>query len=149
MKLKKIKETWREFSEKIRTLEEKPEKIARAAAIGALLGSSPTFGFAVLLVYPVAKFFKLNVWVAYTVKFMVSNPWTTPFIWVGQFWLGFWALGLPFPSQLPHVSLHELSFVFWVYVLGATIFGVLAGLTIYCSVYVLLKLQSAKKGRAS
>src|SRR5437867_1893082 len=86
---------WRLFVQKLKlALEEGEERTARAAALGVWLACSPTFGVALLLVYPVARALRMNVAVAMISSLLVSNPWTSPLIWVAQLWLGSRALGV-------------------------------------------------------
>src|SRR5581483_934499 len=128
---------WRLFVLKLKlSLEEGEERTARAAALGAGVGCSPTFGVALLLVYPLARWLRLNVAVAMLSSLLVSNPWTSVLIWAAQAALGFWALGQPLPEGWTHLGAWELLETFlWVYIAGAAIFGVLVTLLVYGAVY--------------
>ena len=134
-----LKERWIEFKQQITSPKDSSEKIARAAALGAFLGTSATFGLAILFIYPVAKFFKLNIPVALAMSLLISNPWSTAFVWVGQMWLGFHLTGREIPQHLGdliHGGIRMWGDYLWIYIIGAMVFGTLVGIGVYGLVFL-------------
>lgn len=72
---------------KILRLEDPPERIARGAAIGVLMGVLPTFGLGTVFSLAAAFVFKANK-AAAVLGSLVMNPLTAPFFWALSAYIG-------------------------------------------------------------
>jgi len=75
-------------------LDDTVHRTAFAFALGVLLAFSPLLGFQTLLALSIAFAFRLNR-VAIIAGTLVNNPWTIPFIYSAEFFLGASLLGSP------------------------------------------------------
>ena len=62
-------------------------EIAWGAAIGTFISVFPTFGFGILLVFLLHRFFKFNLMAALALS-VISNPFTSPFFMVLSYNIG-------------------------------------------------------------
>lgn len=81
--IEKFKEGFRH----ILKINDPPEKIAFAFAIGVFVAFSPLLGLHFILACVLAMVFRLRIRVA-LLGCAVGNPWTMPFIYGGSFFLG-------------------------------------------------------------
>jgi len=91
-------------------LDDTVHRTALAFALGVLLAFSPLLGLQTLLALSIAFAFRLNR-AAIIAGSLVSNPWTIPFIYPAEFFLGGFLLGSPglTPSGLKWGSFLSLS----------------------------------------
>lgn len=97
-----------------------PERIARGAAIGVLMGILPTFGLGTVLSFIFAFIFKANKAAAIIGSF-IMNPLTSAFFWTMSIVLGSLILGEDYNSLL--ATFKNESFVRgagWTYVVFLT-----------------------------
>lgn len=73
-------------------LNDPPERIARGAAIGVLMGILPTFGIGGLLSVALAFVLRANK-AAAVIGSMIMNPFTSPFFWMLSAIIGSYMLG--------------------------------------------------------
>lgn len=76
----RIKRKLRLIYLKIVRIDDPPERIARGAAIGVLMGILPTFGLGVVLSLAAAFVFRANK-AAAILGSLIMNPLTSPFFW--------------------------------------------------------------------
>ncbi len=95
-------------------LDDTPERIALAFAVGVFLAFSPLLGLHTLLGLIVAFFFGLNR-VAVLVGLFVNNPWTLFPIYAAATYVGGLLIGFPSSPPLPHFGWSKLwQGSFWV-----------------------------------
>lgn len=126
---------------KIFTVEEPPERVALAFAIGVFIGFSPLLGLQTLLAVVVAVAFRLNKPAIITGAYL-NNPWTIGPIIAASWWVGGWLIGAP-RVDLPQMTLTALGDAeFWrtlagqwrqlvPFAVGATIFSFLGAAIAY------------------
>lgn len=85
--LVKIKRRAKLLYLRILRLDDPPERIARGAAVGVLMGVLPTFGLGGLLAFAFAFVFKANK-AAAVIASAVVNPLTAPFFWTASIVIG-------------------------------------------------------------
>jgi hypothetical protein len=146
--------TFRELTARLRALlhlDDPPQKIALALAIGVFLSCTPFLGLQTLLAILVATVFHLNRAAAVT-GVWINLPWFAPFVYGAALTLGDWILPDPSGSRnawvvfvLAHPGhlrwsdlptlLEELSAAL---LLGTTLVGLAAGLVTYVVAYSLI-----------
>ncbi len=94
-------------------LDDTPERIAQAFALGVFLAFSPLFGLHTFLGLAIAFLFGLNRF-ALLLGVFVNNPWTLVPIYASCTYLGSLFVGFPSRPILPSFEWHALrSFDFW------------------------------------
>lgn len=123
-------------------LNDTPERLALAFALGVFLAFSPLLGLHTILAFCFSFLFGLNR-VAMLVGVFVNNPWTLVPIYGAGTWLGGLFVGFPSRSSLPSFELSAIiSSSFWLrlaeqwpilepMVLGSFILSVLAAILAY------------------
>ncbi|MBL7174575.1 MAG: DUF2062 domain-containing protein [Desulfobacteraceae bacterium] len=117
-----------------------PRDIAMGFALGLFLGFSPMFGFQVWVAILLAALFKWNK-IAAALGTVISNPITTPFIYVATYYVGskLFDTAQILPARLAWDFdmlvriLSKTPQVFWAWTLG----GVIIGLPLACFGYYL------------
>jgi uncharacterized protein (DUF2062 family) len=151
MKVKNI-----QFISRLLMLEDTPERIAKAFALGVFLAFSPLIGLHVLLGFTVPFVFQLNR-LAFLIGVFINNPWTLVPIYGAGIYLGGLIIG--FPTSLTMPSLEWDSFwsaSFWKsvssqwhilkpMVLGSFILSILFSAISYFSALYLLRQRSARR----
>jgi uncharacterized protein (DUF2062 family) len=150
-----VRRTVKNFLRRLLALDDTPERIALAFAVGVFLAFSPLLGLHTLLGVAVAFLFRLNR-VAVLLGVFVNNPWTLVPIYTAGTYLGGMFLGFPASSGLPDFGWRQLwKARYWVelagqwrlllpLVLGSSILAVLLALLSYP-----LALYVIKHGRGS
>ena len=101
------------FLKKLPALEDTPERIARAFALGVFLAFSPLIGLHVVLGFGLAFFCGLNR-LAMLLGLFINNPLTLIPIYVAGTYVGGLLLGFPQMPALPSFELRLLGSVdFW------------------------------------
>jgi len=99
-------------------LDDTPERIARAFAVGVFLAFSPLIGLHLLLGFGLVLFSGLNRF-AFFMGLFINNPWTLVPIYAAGTCLGGLLLGFPDLPGLPALELNSvLSGDFWKQVAG-------------------------------
>jgi uncharacterized protein len=101
------------FVKKLLALEDTPERIARAFALGVFLAFSPLIGLHIFLGIVLALFCGLNRF-ALLLGLFINNPWTLIPIYAAGTYLGGLIIGFPQMPALPSFELRSfLSGDFW------------------------------------
>src|ERR1044072_6189876 len=87
-------------------LDDPPERIALAFAVGAFIGFSPLLGLHTILAAIVAVIWRLNKLAVFTGAY-IQNPWTMAPIIVASWAIGRWFIDTPI-GELPVMSVHAL-----------------------------------------
>jgi uncharacterized protein (DUF2062 family) len=106
------------FLRRLFALDDTPERIALAFALGVFLAFSPLFGLHTFLGLIFAFFFGLNRF-ALLLGVFVNNPWTLIPIYAAGTYLGGLLVGFPSGPLLPHFDWQAVwSGGFWVQLAG-------------------------------
>jgi len=101
------------FFKKLLALEDTPERIAKAFALGVFLAFSPLIGLHIVLGFGLAFFCGLNRF-AMLLGLFINNPWTLVPIYAAGTYLGGLLIGFPQMPALPSFELRSLwSVDFW------------------------------------
>jgi uncharacterized protein len=130
------------YLRRLLALDDTPERIALAFAVGVFLAFSPLLGLHTVLGVAVSLLFGLNR-VAVLLGVFVNNPWTLVPIYAAATYVGGAVVGYPEAPSLPHFGWRQLSSAaYWVQlmrqwrvlvptVLGSSILAVLLALLSY------------------
>jgi uncharacterized protein (DUF2062 family) len=136
-------------------LEDTPERIARAFALGVFLAFSPLIGLHVLLGFTLPFIFQLNR-LAFLLGVFINNPWTLVPIYAAGTYLGSLILGFPAGPALPALKWETLwSTDFWAclaghwaflkpMILGSFILSILLSASSYFAALYLIRQQRAR-----
>jgi uncharacterized protein (DUF2062 family) len=101
------------YLRRLLSLEDTPERIAFAFAIGVFLAFSPLLGLHTFLGLSLAFYFGLNR-VAVLVGVFVNNPWTLVPIYAAATYVGGSLIGFPVTATLPDFGWSEIwRSIFW------------------------------------
>jgi len=117
-----------------------PERIALAFALGVLIGFSPLLGLHTVLGLALAVLLRLNK-VAVLIGVYMNNPWVVVPFYGFSTWMGLQLTGLPDGISLPPVGFLELfSWEFWNWLVSQwrLLIPALIGSTILCIVMAVL-----------
>jgi uncharacterized protein len=89
-----LKGRFRLFYEKFISLKGEPSQIAAGLAIGVFVGVTPTIPFHTALIILLGLLFRQNITAGYLGSWMISNPLTIPLLYVSQYELGRFLLGM-------------------------------------------------------
>jgi len=138
-------------------LDDPPERIALAFAVGTFIGFSPLLGLHTILAALVAVIWRLNKLAVFTGTYL-QNPWTMAPIIVASWAIGRWFIDSP-SMDLPVMSLSALlTAQFWLsiaaqwrqllpFALGATILSVVSAAISYPLMLFFLRAYRRKYGR--
>jgi hypothetical protein len=130
------------YLRKLLALDDTPERVALAFALGVVLAFSPLLGLHTILGLTIAFAFRLNR-AAVLIGVFVNNPWTIVPIYTAAAYLGWCLLGFPAAPVLPDFQWNHLWYGgFWMdlwrnaailrpLILGSTILCIIAGLVSY------------------
>jgi hypothetical protein len=108
-----MREQLSNFLKKLLALEDTPERIAKAFALGVFLAFSPLIGLHIVLGFGLAFFCGLNRF-AMLLGLFINNPWTLVPIYAAGTYLGGLLIGFPQMPALPSFELRSLwSVDFW------------------------------------
>jgi hypothetical protein len=108
----------RKFLGRLLVLDDTPERIARAFALGVFLAFSPLIGLHIFLGFGFAFLCGLNR-VALFLGLFINNPWTVFPIYVAGTYLGGLLIGFPQMPAMPDIQWQMLwSSAFWGQVAG-------------------------------
>jgi len=133
----RIKRFARWFYDRFVRLHGSPNQIAWGAALGLFVAMSPTMGFQMAIVIPIAAFFRISK-VAAAAAVWLTNPATAPFIYWLNYKLGAMLLGYPVKAGFLanpsweafwHAGRHAL--------LSLTVGGLITGIGVAISGYVI------------
>lgn len=132
------------ISENITHSKESNLRIATAIGTGLFFGIVPVWGYQMALSLVVAHFFKLNK-VLVLVFANISIPPVIPFILYGSFATGAYVLGMPSTIIPDHLSLSVIGEGLSIYIIGAVVFAVLAGLAGFLLSFAMLNIIRRKR----
>jgi uncharacterized protein len=89
-----LKGRFRLFYERFISLKGEPSQIAAGLAIGVFVGVTPTIPFHTTLIILLGLLFRQNITAAYLGSWMISNPLTIPPLYIAQYELGRFLLGM-------------------------------------------------------
>ena len=113
-----MRDKFAHFIRKLLALEDTPERIARAFALGVFLAFSPLIGLHLFLGFGLAFFCGLNR-IALLLGLFINNPWTLIPIYAAGTYLGGLVMGFPQRPTLPSFELRLLwSSDFWAQLAG-------------------------------
>jgi uncharacterized protein len=113
MVIRTMRENLSHFLKKLLALEDTPERIAKAFALGVFLAFSPLIGLHIVLGFGLAFFCGLNR-LALLLGLFINNPWTLVPIYAAGTYLGGLLIGFPQMPALPNFELRLLGSVdFW------------------------------------
>jgi uncharacterized protein len=138
------------FAKRLFALDDSPERIARAFALGVFLAFSPLIGLHAFLGLIIAFSFGLNRF-ALLLGVFINNPWTLIPIYAAGAYLGGMLMGFPPRYALPNFELKAIwSSDFWVQLagqwhilkpmlLGSTVLSIIVSSFSYLAVLHLIK----------
>ncbi|NCB97509.1 MAG: DUF2062 domain-containing protein [Bacteroidia bacterium] len=132
------------ISENITHSKESNLRIATAIGTGLFFGIVPVWGYQMALSLVAAHFFKLNK-VLVLVFANISIPPVIPFILYGSFATGAYVLGMPSTIIPDHLSLSVIGEGLSIYIIGAVVFAVLAGLAGFLLSFAMLNIIRRKR----
>ena len=89
-----IQDKLRDFYRRFLSLQGNPAEIAMGMAIGVFVGVTPTIPFHTALIVLIGITFRQNISAGYLVSWLVSNPVTIPILYLSQYRLGRFLLGM-------------------------------------------------------
>jgi len=108
-----MRDTFTRFLRKLLALEDTPERIAKAFALGVFLAFSPLIGLHLFLGFGLALFCGMNRF-ALLLGLFLNNPWTLIPIYAAGTYLGGLLIGFPQMPALPSFELRSImSSDFW------------------------------------
>jgi len=89
-----LKKHIRNFYERFISLKGEPAQIAAGLAIGVFVGVTPTIPFHTGIIVLIGLLFRQNITAGYLGAWMISNPLTVPLLYLSQYELGRFLLGM-------------------------------------------------------
>jgi uncharacterized protein (DUF2062 family) len=89
-----LKKRIRTFYERFISLKGEPAQIAAGLAIGVFVGVTPTIPFHTAIIVLIGLLFRQNITAGYLGAWVISNPLTIPLLYVAQYELGRFLLGM-------------------------------------------------------
>jgi uncharacterized protein (DUF2062 family) len=122
-------------------LNDTPNKLASAFALGVFIAFTPTIGLHTISCLFFAWLFRLSKLVVLTAAF-INNPWTIVPLYGFCLWFGIKITGSD--VAIPHIAWHEITFsnaylilkpYLWPFVAGTLVIGVAAAIVSYGLIY--------------
>jgi uncharacterized protein (DUF2062 family) len=109
-----LKKKIRNFYEKFIWLKGDPAAIAYGLAIGVFVGVTPTIPFHTAIIVIIGLLFGQNITAAYIGSCIISNPLTIPLLYLSQYKLGLFLLGMaPYDLTLRDYTLGGIAAMGW------------------------------------
>lgn len=125
-------------------LDEEPRRIAAGLAVGVFISFTPYYGLHTLLVLALATLFRLNLAATLTGSLVVL-PWFIPLVMGFSLELGRFLLGDEGPILWRHLGWHTLRANIVPLVLGTTVLGGVAAVTVYVgALYAIRRVREAR-----
>jgi uncharacterized protein (DUF2062 family) len=147
------------FLRRLLALDDTPERIARAFALGVFLAFSPLLGLHAFLGITLSFLFGLNR-LAMLMGLIINNPWTLVPIYAAGTYLGGLLVGFPSAHSLPNFEWRALwSSGFWLQlagqwhmlkpmVIGSFILSILVSIFSYIVALCVLRQRRARRNKA-
>jgi uncharacterized protein (DUF2062 family) len=117
---------FRIFYERFISLKGEPAQIATGLAIGVFVGVTPTIPFHTVLIVLLGLLFRQNITAGYLGSWMISNPLTIPLLYLSQYELGRFLLGMErCRFELADYSLGAIAALGWKILLPLLAGGIL------------------------
>jgi uncharacterized protein (DUF2062 family) len=121
-----LKRQFQSFYEKFISLKGEPAQIAAGLAIGVFVGVTPTIPFHTAIIVLIGLLFRQNITAGYLGAWIVSNPLTVPFLYLSQYELGRFLLGIERSRfALPDYTLGSVTALGWEILLPLLAGGIL------------------------
>jgi uncharacterized protein (DUF2062 family) len=121
-----LKKRFRIFYERFISLKGEPAQIAMGLAIGVFVGVTPTIPFHTALIVLLGLLFRQNITAGYLGSWMISNPLTIPLLYLSQYELGRFLLGMErCRFELADYSLGAIAALGWKILLPLLAGGIL------------------------
>ena len=121
-----LKRRFRIFYEKFVSLKGEPTQIAAGLTLGVFVGVTPTIPFHTTIIVLLGLLFRKNITAAYLGSWLISNPFTIPILYVGQYELGRFLLRMErFPFQIADYSVGAIAALGWQILLPLLLGGIL------------------------
>jgi uncharacterized protein (DUF2062 family) len=145
------------FIRRLLVLDDTPERIAKAFALGVFLAFSPLVGLHLFLSVALPFFFSLNR-IAFLLGIFINNPWTLIPIYAAGTYLGGLVMGFPPRPTMPSFEWHLLwSSAFWTQLVsqwhilkpmfvGSLILSILFSIFSYFAALCLIRQRKARRG---
>lgn len=142
------------LKERIRSLiqlDETPQRLALAFAVGIFIAFSPWFGLHIASCFLIAWVFRLSKLVVVTAS-LINNPWTVVPMYGFCIWFGIRMTGADI--QTPDIQWQELTLsnsydilkpFLWSYVVGTTVIGIAAAVISYF-IFLRVVIRYRKRG---
>ncbi|MCE5263564.1 MAG: DUF2062 domain-containing protein [Deltaproteobacteria bacterium] len=114
------------FYERFVSLKGEPPEIAAGLTLGVFVGVTPTIPFHTAIIVFLGLLLRKNITAAYLGSWLISNPFTIPILYVGQYELGRFVLGMDrFPFQIPDYTVGAIAALGWQILLPLLLGGIL------------------------
>ena len=121
-----LKRQFQSFYEKFISLKGEPAQIAAGLAIGVFVGVTPTIPFHTAIIVLIGLLFRQNITAGYLGAWIVSNPLTVPCLYLSQYELGRFLLGIERSRfALPDYTLGSVTALGWEILLPLLAGGIL------------------------
>jgi uncharacterized protein (DUF2062 family) len=121
-----LKKQIRTFYERFISLKGEPAPIAAGVAIGVFVGVTPTIPFHTGIIVLISLLFRQNITAGYLGAWIVSNPLTVPLLYVAQYELGRFLLGMERSRfELADYTLRSIATLGWEILLPLLTGGIL------------------------
>jgi uncharacterized protein (DUF2062 family) len=124
--LKIPKQWFQNFYKKFISLKGEPSHIAAGLAIGVFVGATPTIPLHTAIIVIIGLAFRQNITAGYLGSWLISNPLTIPFLYLSQYELGRFLLGIEHHHfQLADYSISAVMALSWKILLPLLLGGIL------------------------
>jgi uncharacterized protein (DUF2062 family) len=121
-----LKKRFRTFYERFISLKGETAQIAAGLAIGVFVGVTPTIPFHTGIIILIGLIFRQNITAGYLGAWVVSNPLTVPLLYISQYELGRFLLGMERSRfELPDYTLGSITALGWEILLPLQTGGIL------------------------
>ena len=120
------KKRFQTFYERFISLKGEPAQIAAGVAIGVFVGVTPTIPFHTGIIVLIGLLFRQNITAGYLGTLIISNPLTAPLLYVAQYELGRFLLGMERSRfAITDYTLHNIAALGWEILLPLLTGGIL------------------------
>jgi len=135
-----LKRRFRIFYERFISLKGEPAQIAAGLAIGVFVGVTPTIPFHTAIIVLIGLLFRQNITAGYLGSWMISNPLTIPLLYISQYELGRFLLGMErCRFELADYSLGAIAALGWEILLPLQTGGILMAPVFALPVYFITR----------
>jgi uncharacterized protein (TIGR03546 family) len=121
-----LKRRFRTFYERFISLKGEPGQIAAGFAIGVFVGVTPTIPLHTAIIVLISLLFRQNITAGYLGSWMISNPLTIPLLYISQYELGRFLLGMErCRFELADYSLGAIAALSWKIILPLLTGGII------------------------